>query len=224
MRVPQPVGKRGSLKWVQRLVAHHEKPLHPVLRASGCISATDELRWCSPLASDDWAEYRDGDFLDVLGIPHLRAALREFWPRGGPQWDALATTSSGSVLLFEAKAHTAELVSKCAASPPSRARIAAALARTKLYYGVEDTADWMAPYYQYANRIAHLYFLRSHGVKVSLVFLYFCGDREMNGPASPEQWATALRTVHRTLGLPDRGIPGAESVFIDVSELFASAP
>src|SRR4051794_23781825 len=105
MRVEQPVGERGSLKWVQRLVGQQavfaEAQLHPVLGLAQHVT----IDWRSPRDDDARAEYRDGAFLERIGAGHLRAALEDFWPRRGPQWDALARTSDGSVLLFEAKAH-----------------------------------------------------------------------------------------------------------------------
>src|SRR5919108_6092154 len=63
--------------------------------------------WISPLAREDYREYRD-DFLSVLGLAQYYRALRDFWPLWGPQWDGLALLSGKAdtgVLLIEAKAH-----------------------------------------------------------------------------------------------------------------------
>src|ERR1700688_3250692 len=76
----------------------------------------------SPVRSGRFAEYRDGDFLRRLGLAHLALALRKFWPRGGPCWDAPArfrVNGSDGYLLIEAKSHPPEIDGKgsCAAGP-----------------------------------------------------------------------------------------------------------
>ena len=49
-----------------------------------------------------------------------------------------------------------------------------ALASAKEALGVPKDAPWDAPFYQYANRLAHLYFLRQlNGLDATLLFLYF---------------------------------------------------
>lgn len=71
---------------------------------------TRPINWRSPLAADDYAEYRDDTFLELLGIGD-RCSLDSFWPRGGPQWDALGIAEGGDLVLVEAKAHVNELYS-----------------------------------------------------------------------------------------------------------------
>ena len=67
------------------------------------------IDWRSPLRSDDYAEYRDQSFLDLLGVDLQTRPLRSFWPVGGPQWDGLGWAASGEVVLVEAKARLNEL-------------------------------------------------------------------------------------------------------------------
>jgi hypothetical protein len=116
-RTIQKPGDRGSLKWIQRAVNSSPQTIdEPILAA---IDASGEkVEWLSPLASDDYAEYRDGDFLNLLGQGDLREELLSFWPQRGPQWDALGRTSRGDIILVEAKAHIAEML-----SPPSQAAL-----------------------------------------------------------------------------------------------------
>jgi hypothetical protein len=223
MRVKQPVGTKGSLKWMQSLAACPAVAEREI-RAALHLPREVSFKWCSPREDDERAEYRDGAFLDRIELGHLRPALKEFWPRGGPQWDGLARVSDGKVLLFEAKAHVNELGSVCKASPGSRAKIDRGLSQAREKYGARADADWATGYYQYANRLAHLYFLRKHEVDAHLVFLYFLNDAEMNGPRSRDEWATALHGVHKHLGLDGGAIDGVHSVYIDVSELTAGAP
>jgi hypothetical protein len=75
----------------------------------------------------------------------------------------------------------------------------------------------------YANRLAHLTFLREQGVKAWLVFVYFYGDSEMSGPTSPEEWTNRFDAVHKHLGYEgDLSSRGVVNVFIPVDALETS--
>lgn len=220
MRVPQPSGTRGSLKWIQRVVSERVAVLNDAICTAGCLQRAENITWVSPRQKDDWAEYRDGDFLERVGRTELRPALADFWPRGGPQWDALGTGSMGTVLLVEAKAHLPELTSSCQASDASLAVIMRALDSTKKALGVPLEADWLCGYYQYANRLAHLHFLRENQVPAALVFVYFTNDEDMRGPRSSDEWSEGLRGAYKHLGLPlEKSVPGVVNAFIDVQTL-----
>lgn len=203
MKTKQPEGARGSLKWIQRAVNQRWPSLEqPILQATSATS----LRWTSPLSTDDYAEYRDGGFLDAIDQSALREALTAFWPARGPQWDALGVTSGGDVLLVEAKAHIAEMCSPgTAASAVSRARIEAALDDVAGRLGAKaNRASWCDHFYQLGNRIAHLDFLRRNGVPAWLVLVNFVGDREMGGPESEEAWESAYKVAFHVMGLGSR--------------------
>lgn len=203
MRVEQPEGMRGSLKWIQRAVNEQWPSLNdPVVAATG----GNPITWLSPLAPDNFAEYRDAAFLRRVGQPGLEAALAAFWPARGPQWDALGVTSTGGVLLVEAKAHIAEMCSPgTAASGPSRERIEAALGAVAVELGAgPKRADWADHFYQLANRLAHLQFLRKQGVEAWLVLVGFVGDRDMGGPTTAEAWEAAYEVAFHVMGLPRR--------------------
>ena len=88
-RNPQPLGRRGSLKWIQRLVARHPDMLTDAIRGAAQHPLSWTIEWVSPRAADDWSEYRDVEFLLQTGHPELADDLAAFWPPGGPQWDAL---------------------------------------------------------------------------------------------------------------------------------------
>ena len=72
-----------------------------------------------------------------------------------------------------------------------------------------DVEDWLSPYYQYANRLAHLHFLLQHNIPARLVFIYFCGDNWggktlSNGkppkcPKEAQQWDASLKDMHDRL-------------------------
>ena len=69
-----------------------------------------------------------------------------------------------------------------------------------------------------ANRIAHLYFLRKHGVNAHLVFLYFVNDNTMGKAASIEHWKEGIEEVHDALGIRS-SVDGVHEAFVDVSTL-----
>ena len=200
MRVIQPAGQRGSLKWIQRAVNEAlENPICAATRATG-------IDWLSPLASDDFAEYRDTAFLTRIGCGDLAAELAAFWPARGPQWDALGRTDRGDVLLIEAKAHVAELCSPATqASPAPRVRIEAALEGLAERLGARaGHAPWATTFYQLANRLAHLDFLRRNGVAAWLVLVNVVGDDDIGGPSTSAAWEAAYQVAFYALGLPRR--------------------
>jgi hypothetical protein len=202
MRVKQTQGGRGSLKWIQRAVNEEWASLNgPIAQHIGGNAA---ITWLSPLVKDEFAEYRDREFLNLVGQPSLAPALRNYWPARGPQWDALGKTSNGDVLLVEAKAHIAELCSSATgAGPESRAIIEAALNELAQHLKAEPRrAPWSDFFYQIANRMAHLQFLRAHGVPSWLVFVNFLGDTEMRGPTTKEAWEAAYQIAFHVMGLP----------------------
>jgi hypothetical protein len=202
-RVKQPAGDRGSLKWIQRAVGEKWATLEePIIRQTNTLS----IEWRSPLADHDYAEYCDGAWLDCLGLERLRPSLVDFWPKRGPQWDALGLTNSGDVLLVEAKAHIAEMFSPAtAASFRSRDHIERSLAEVQATLPLRDGhAEWSCTFYQISNRLAHLYFLRSNGVPAWLILVGFTGDREMGGPDHAETWHAATSTAFHALGFPAR--------------------
>jgi hypothetical protein len=177
------------------------------------------IRWVSPLVRDNYQEYRDGDFLNAIGVHDGGAQLAEFWPAMGPCWDALGIVSDpfgrlrpGAVLI-EAKSHIPEIYgSGCQAAGISLDKIERALMETKQWLGVETGADWRGPLYQYANRLAHLYFLfRKLGKPTWLVNLYFVDDPI--GPTAEKEWRAEIQNVKAALGISGP-VPNAVDVFL----------
>lgn len=212
MRIPQPNGTKGSLKWMQRAVGVRPDLLQP--------EDLPPLTWVSPLADDDYAEYRDGAFLEILGLSKFKTDLSGFWPKRGPQWDGLARFDDG-VVLAEAKAHLREFdTPPSAAGARSAEQIDRAFAQVQASLGV-DVQPWRQGRYQYANRLAHLWWLRQLGVNAHLLFVSFLGDREMPGSASQEDWRAAYDLADQELGLR-RGYglaPHVHHRFVDVEPL-----
>src|SRR5208337_1364049 len=117
MVVPQKRALRGSQKWIQDIINACPDLLNShihreVLSISGC-----DIEWKSPSIKHQFAEYRDADFLCEIGLTELTGELQRFWPKGGPQWDALGKTSDNKgFFLVEAKANVPEIVSSCGAT------------------------------------------------------------------------------------------------------------
>ncbi len=111
-----------------------------------------------------------------------------------------------------------EMSSSCQAGPVSRRLIEKSLAAAKQEFGVQSSADWLNGYYQYANRLAHLSFLRRNNVDAWLVFLYFTGDQDIKGPASEAEWKAHIDQAHAHLGLIKK-TPGVVSLFYPVGGL-----
>lgn len=148
-------------------------------------------------------EYRGVEFADE----RVRAAWQAFWPTTGrqPSWDAVGE-ADGEYVLVEAKANVLEFMSPpSTASPESLKLIVKRLNETKTALGVHRFYPWHGTYYQYANRLAVLRFLRENGIAAHLVGIYFVGDRFPDGtpcPASREEWDELLEARRLTLGLP----------------------
>jgi hypothetical protein len=202
---------KGSRYYLQNLVNDSSETLNlAMLSRSPSLSAyhSDEPRWVSPLARQNYREFRDAGFLRSVGLSHLKYSLSRFWPRFGPSWDALATVAGEAdrhgVILLEAKNHFKELgASPCGAKGHSLEKIGGSLSFVKNALGVGESANWLGKYYQYANRLAHLHWLCSEGIPAWLVFLYFIGDREQQGPDSEAGWRCDLDEVRIALRLPE---------------------
>jgi len=213
----------GSQKWLQMLVNECPEVIDRVLATLLGFAQGEQVHWLSLLKDDDYAEYSDQEFITRLGIKLRRVPLASFWPRFGPVWDALAKTDRGNLILIEAKAHIPELVSDpTGASEPSLTKIRESLDATKRFLGSHSDADWAACFYQYTNRLAHLYLLRElNALPAYLLFLYFINDTEMNGPSTQSEWEGAINLLKSVLGIrrQHRLFKYVLHAFIDVEEL-----
>ncbi len=199
-RVRQPSGHRGSLGWMQRAGAQRRQSLElPILQRTGAT----RLQWLSPLALDEYAEYRDGAFMNRIGHAGLQPALAGFRPLRGPRRDASATTDAGDMLLVEAGAHVQEMFSPAsAAGAASMAKIDKALRDTAAFLGASKRpADRSRTFCRLSNRRAHPAFRRRNGVKARLVLVGFVQDHDMGGPDHPETSRAAIGTAVHALGL-----------------------
>jgi hypothetical protein len=222
MRMNSPT--LGSQRLLQLAVNHRPELLQSSIRRSGAIGRRETVDWKSPLKHDGFSEYRDKAAMDNLGITdQLTIPISSFWPSRGAMWDALGITSQGRPILVEAKAHIPE-----AASPGSKATaekskklIEESLLKTRRFLAPRSSQPWSGIFYQYANRLAHQYYLRKlNNLDSSLVFLYFTNAVDMNGPATEREWHGATRLIHAILGLPaDLSTFGVYHAFVDARQL-----
>lgn len=226
MQAPPEV--RGSQRWIRAAVNEYPHVLQAPLAAAMRLPSDATITWVSPLDSEKHREYRDEEalrrLLRLLDLPEsLKAPLKEFWPRRGPVWDALGVTRRGDLLLVEAKAHVAELASPATrATPASRALIERSLTATRDFLAPGSEAAWSGTFYQYANRLAHLYLLRHrNGLPAHLVFVYFLNAADVDGPSTKAEWDAALTLLYAALGLSRRHPLSAyvHNVFIDAASL-----
>jgi len=214
-KAPKNQGRetKGSRHHLQNFVNETPDLLNSlIVSASPSLLAANVsiIQWKSPLKGSTpdrpYFEYRD-DFLQPLGLPEHEKALREFWPKNGPQWDALATmkvTGKKGCLLVEAKAYPDE--SKTATKASSAASILAiekSLSITQGHMGVSPS-DWKTGHYQLGNRLAFLYFMNEviH-VPTWLVLINFVNDTTHH-PTDLSTWIETYREVFTSMGIkPD---------------------
>jgi hypothetical protein len=219
-RFPQDPGTKGSLKWIQRLVNQKADFFNSKIKKALALETSEKIEWTSPLKTDQYAEYRDGDFLRKLEITLTKRPLKTFWPERGPQWDALGRTSNGKSLLVEAKANIPEIVTFSAArAQKSIDLINKSLNMTKTGLGIRSEFDWSKGFYQYTNRLAHLYLLRElNDVDTYLVLVYFLNDKT-HISTSKEEWLGAIKLMHSLIGIGNHELSAyVHDVFVDVGK------
>jgi hypothetical protein len=103
--------------------------------------------------------------------------------------------------------------SSCSASPKGGLdKIKEAFDYTISAYNFRaDPEKWLSPYYQKANRLAHLHFFLQNNIHARLVFIYFGGDSwPDNGagsgaqpicPKNRAEWEPHIEKMNQHLGL-----------------------
>jgi len=203
---------KGSEWHLLRYMGRHRQELDSAVQAAvGCQASVKWLDFGYGAAKREDRELRGIGFLPSDVQASLSSAWKAFWPSTGnaQNWDAIAVLDQPSgpeYVLIEAKANTDEVISSCKAqSSKSKALISQSLAGVKQALEVPVNHDWLAAYYQYANRLAMLHFLNTHGVPARLVYIYFCGDKSRKSaicPADPQEWQPILQLQEEALGLP----------------------
>lgn len=238
-----PLGRAyaGSQLQLQLYVNRRQAELnHAITVALGFPPSP--LTWLSPVENEAYKEYRDAAFLEKLGLEDLVTPLRAFWPRSGPRWDGLARMdSSSTVILIEAKNYPGEVrgggckagdVTPVTSRHPvsrttnARTRITEALNAAAKNIGVQNSDHWLGSLYQYANRLAHVDFLRRNGVDARMVNVCFTGDPNLRRRTTAEQWRTSSADLKKEVGFAVEAPAWLVDVVLparDRSELVGSA-
>jgi hypothetical protein len=223
---PPSFAAKGSQRWLQVAVNRRPAVIDEPLLAAARLPRDTRITWLSPVESNGFLEYFDQSMCNRLEI-QPREPLKSFWPAGGPRWDGLARASTGDVFLVEAKAHIGEMVSGASrASDASRAKIAESLraVQREIAPGA-DEVDWTGRFYQYANRLAHLHFLRQqNGIPAHLVLVYFLNATDVNGPTQRAEYEGAIQVIEHYLGVRRSKISRyVHKLFVDVRSLDGAA-
>jgi hypothetical protein len=113
------------------------------------------------------------------------------------------------------------LISKSKAQDEaSMKKIQESLEETGRYLNSSVDAAWSDSFYQYTNRLAHLYLLRKNELPAYLVYVYFLNDVEMEGPATFYEWGGAIKLLNSRLGIGKHKLRKfITNVYIDVHAL-----
>ena len=207
----------GSECHLLRYLGRHRARLNKAVQG---VTGGIDVRWLDFPFSALWpnsvhkGQWPDSEWLSLEFLPQDSAVVqnwRERWPHGSGvmNWDAVGEVKIDNEwewILIEAKGHLGEIKSNCAASAPrSIELINNTLSETKAALGAPQDVDWRNGYYQYANRLAVLHHLESHGVGARLIFIYFCGDVRPDKfvcPMDAAGWSKALSAQENHLGIP----------------------
>lgn len=205
-RRSRPLNTIRSEFWLRKLINNHPDLLNNHLFDNKIISKKETIEWLSPVSNDEHAEYYDIEFLERLGIDNnkLKVPLKEFWPSSGPRWDGLGKTNTNKYFIIEAKAHIEEAVdySSGATAIKSINLIEKSIEEAKNFYSDNQSAYWQKPFYQYANRLAHLYYLKElNDLNVFVIFIYFCNAPDVAKPTNKEEWNGHIRTLDKVFAL-----------------------
>ncbi|MDT8068502.1 MAG: hypothetical protein ROO76_10100 [Terriglobia bacterium] len=129
-------------------------------------------------------------------------------------------------MLIEAKSYPEEMWNErgSGATGDARNQIAASLAKANRWFGADPKADWMGRYYQYANRLAYLYFFREI-VCIPTWLINVCFVDDPRTPTPESSWRIAINQTETSLGLTKRPLHVA-TVFLKAlgGELFDRLP
>jgi hypothetical protein len=158
-RVPQQRGTKGSLRRIQEFVNDRATELDSTLAVASGGRVAGPVNWRSPLKDDEYAEYCDGGWLERLGLELPQRSLDSFSPRRGPQWDALGMTAANEPMLVEANPLSRRSSPWNGGDGSLTRQNQGVFREVADFLGVKSSCDWTGTFYQYANRLAHLYLL-----------------------------------------------------------------
>ncbi len=195
----------GSEFHLLRWLGRHRDSLSEKVREA--VGINDSIHWLDfgfPNGKGQLDEELQG--FSFISDSKVQAEWKKFWPPRGTQhnWDCIGETSTGRLLLVEAKSHIEELKSSTKASEDSKQQIMDAFAIVGKSLGIGSTKNWTEIYYQLANRIAALWFLNKHCVAAALVNIYFLNDLGNSSRRCPSDisfWEEEIKKEYKYLGI-----------------------
>lgn len=206
----------GSEFQLLRYLGHHRNELNETIKKQ--VKGIDEIHWLD-FPHDANRISLDGEY---KGISFLSAELKEtikndwkiYWTGNTQNWDGIFL-SDEKIYIVEAKAHLGELKSSFDSSDlENRKKIEYAMKETKEKMGVAEGKNWLGQYYQLANRLAFLNFLRKNKIESHLVYIYFLNgyrkrvydgkrliEQENKNVDTQDEWESAIIEQYKELGL-----------------------
>jgi hypothetical protein len=204
----------GSEWHLLRYLGYHRKDLS---QKTLDVTGGNSIEWLDFGFSKKNAPLRDDKELSGLEFiedEHVQERWKSFWAQAGnaQNWDAVGKIhfdDRDEWLLVEAKAHVGEITSECGAiDPVSTQKINLALEKASRAFGNQSipAENWLARYYQYANRLTVLYFLMKEcvpSVNARLLFIYFCGENRKGWecPQNEQEWLPRIKEMNDRLGV-----------------------
>ena len=224
----------GSEYQLLRFLGHHRELLNMIIKEQ--IPEINTIEWMDyPFDNKNISldsEYKGINFLDEDIQFKLKKDWSEYWTGNTQNWDGIFYSNS-KIYLVEAKAHHGEIESKFESNDEKNIRkIKNAMYSTQKAMGVQKSETWIEKYYQLANRLVFINFLRSHGIKSQLVYIYFINGyrkRVINGSTITEvenknicskaDWEKIINEQYMDLGINNISIDRyLYKVFIDCEE------
>lgn len=221
-----PPAIEGSRKWTQILVNQNTELLNKKLRETLQLNDSEKIDWISPLATDNYTEYFGQGYVDLLEYK-LNVKLEDFWPRLNFPWSAIGKSSSGKLILVDAKSSLSDYVAYGANIDDWDDEKEVELTKhslqlAKRFFMYSGTGDWLNRFHKYSSRLVNLYLLRNlNELDVYVPFIHYLND--VNGVSTVQEWEATLELLYSYFGISNWGRRRlqkyAPTVFIDVKEL-----
>ena len=165
----------GSEFQLLRFLGHHRKQLNEIITTQ--IPENIVIEWMDYPSDKNRisldSEFKGINFLDTKLQDELKNDWSKYWTGNTQSWDGLFY-SNKKVFIVEAKAHLDEIKSKFESKDEKNLnKIKDAMYATQAAMKIVKSEKWIGQYYQLANRLAFLNFLRSHNIESHLVYIYF---------------------------------------------------
>lgn len=226
----------GSEYQLLRILGHHQNWINDKIK--NILDISEDIFWFDyPVDSNRLSldgEYKGIQFLKKHpNYNEICKKWKEFWPQTGnaQNWDGICQIGN-TYILIEAKARLGEIESNTGASEQSLNLIQNSFNKTKEHYDIKSDKDWGKKYYQMANRLAFVYFLKSCGIEAKLLDIYFINgyiDKskksnnknivDSNNVNNIKDWESVIEQEYLYLGLNNLSKSDVKSLFINCLKL-----